>query len=91
MRLFATLMRIPEPDLILVQNPPAVPALSIAWLAARIRRARFVIDWHNLSHTIVAVKVGDDHRAVKALARSERRWAGAPTAISPYRRRSPTG
>jgi beta-1,4-mannosyltransferase len=75
-RLFSTLMRIPKPDVILVQNPPAVPALSIAWLAARIRRARFVIDWHNLSHTIVAVKVGDHHRAVKALARSERRWAG---------------
>ena len=75
-RLFATLMRTPKPDVILVQNPPAVPALSIAWLAARLRRARFVIDWHNLSHTIVAVKVGEDHRAVKALARSERRWAG---------------
>jgi beta-1,4-mannosyltransferase len=74
-RLFATLMRIRKPDLILVQNPPAVPALSIAWLAARIRRARFVIDWHNLSHTVAAVKVGDHHRAVKALARSERRWA----------------
>ena len=74
-RLFATLMRIPRPDVILVQNPPAVPALSIAWLAARIRRARLVIDWHNLSHTIAAVKVGEHHRAVKALARSERRWA----------------
>ena len=74
-RLFATLMRIAKPDVILVQNPPAVPALSIAWLASRLRRARFVIDWHNLSHTIAAVKVGDQHRAVKALARSERRWA----------------
>ena len=75
MRLFATLMRVPKPQLILVQNPPAVPALSIAWLASRLRGARFVIDWHNLSHTIAAVKVGDHHRAVKALARSERRWA----------------
>src|SRR5687768_15983536 len=74
-RLFAILMRIPKPDVILVQNPPAVPTLSIAWLAARIRRARFVIDWHNLSHTIVAVTVGEHHRAVKALARAERRWA----------------
>jgi beta-1,4-mannosyltransferase len=74
-RLFATLMRIPRPDVILVQNPPAVPALSIAWLASRLRRSRFVIDWHNLSHTIAAVKVGEHHRAVKALARSERRWA----------------
>lgn len=75
LRLFATLMRIPKPDVILVQNPPAVPSLSIAWLAARLRGARLVIDWHNLSHTIVAVKVGDHHRAVKALARGERRWA----------------
>lgn len=74
-RLFTTLMRIPKPDVILVQNPPAVPSLSIAWLAARLRGARFVIDWHNLSHTIAAVKVGDGHRAVKSLARSERRWA----------------
>ena len=68
-------MRIPKPDVILVQNPPAVPSLSMAWLAARLRGARVVIDWHNLSHTIAAVKVGEGHRAVKSLARSERRWA----------------
>ncbi len=74
-RLFAALMRIPRPDVILVQNPPAVPTLSIAWLVSRLRGARFVIDWHNLSHTIAAVKVGEHHRAVKSLARSERRWA----------------
>ena len=73
--LFSTLMRIPKPDTILVQNPPAVPTLFIGWLASRLRGARFVIDWHNLSHTIAAVKVGERHRAVKALARSERRWA----------------
>jgi beta-1,4-mannosyltransferase len=74
-QLFSTLMRIPKPDVILVQNPPAVPSLSMAWLAARLRGARVVIDWHNLSHTIAAVKVGEGHRAVKSLARSERRWA----------------
>ena len=56
MRLFAHLMRIPKPDVILVQNPPAFPTLSIAWLASRLRGARFVIDWHNLSHTIAAVQ-----------------------------------
>jgi beta-1,4-mannosyltransferase len=74
-RLLVTLMRIPKPDVVLVQNPPAFPTLFIAWLASRLRGARFVIDWHNLSHTIAAVKVGDRHRAVKAIARSERRWA----------------
>ena len=74
-KLFSTLMRIPKPDAILVQNPPAFPTLFVAWLASRLRGARFVIDWHNLSHTIAAVKVGEHHRAVKAIARSERRWA----------------
>jgi beta-1,4-mannosyltransferase len=49
--------------------------LFIAWLASRLRGARFVIDWHNLSHTIAAVRVGERHRAVKSIARSERRWA----------------
>ena len=73
--LFSALLRIPKPDTILVQNPPAIPTLFVAWLACRLRGARFVIDWHNLSHTIAAVRVGDRHRAVKAIARSERRWA----------------
>jgi beta-1,4-mannosyltransferase len=74
-RLFLLLMRIPKPDTILVQNPPALPTLFVARWVSRLRGARMVIDWHNLSHTIVAVKVGEGHRAVKALARSERRGA----------------
>jgi beta-1,4-mannosyltransferase len=49
--------------------------LAAAFLAARVRRARLVIDWHNLSHTILAVRLGERHRAVRALARSEKRWA----------------
>jgi beta-1,4-mannosyltransferase len=73
--LLMTLLRIPKPDTILVQNPPAIPTLSVAWVASRLRGARFVIDWHNLSHTIAAVRVGERHRAVKAIKRSERRWA----------------
>jgi beta-1,4-mannosyltransferase len=73
--LLAALMRLPKPDVILVQNPPAVPTLAAAWMAARLRRARLVIDWHNLSHTVLAVHLGAEHRAVRALARSEARWA----------------
>jgi beta-1,4-mannosyltransferase len=69
------LLRVPKPDVILVQNPPAVPTLAAAFTAARLRGARLVIDWHNLSHTILAVRLGERHRAVRALARSERRWA----------------
>jgi beta-1,4-mannosyltransferase len=39
-----------------------------------MRGAKLVIDWHNLSHAILAVTLGDDHRAVRVLRRSERRW-----------------
>ena len=74
-RLWVTLMRAPKADVILVQNPPAVPTLAVAWLVARLRGSRLVIDWHNLSHTVAAIRLGERHRAVKAVARSERRWA----------------
>src|ERR671918_2115865 len=62
-RLLAALMRVPKPDVILVQNPPAVPTLSVAWLVAKLRRARLVVDWHNLAHTVLAVPLGPEHRA----------------------------
>jgi beta-1,4-mannosyltransferase len=74
-RLLSALLRAPKPDVILVQNPPAVPTLAAAWTVARIRGAKLIIDWHNLSHTMLAVRLGDRHRAVRAMQRSERRWA----------------
>ena len=74
-RLWRVLMRVPKPDTILVQNPPAVPTLGVAWLVAKLRGARLVIDWHNLSHSVAAISLGERHRAVRAIARSERRWA----------------
>lgn len=74
-RLLSMLLRLPRPDVLLVQNPPAVPTLAIAWAASRLRRSRLIIDWHNLSHTILAVTLGEQHRVVRSLARSERRWA----------------
>src|SRR5262245_26643655 len=40
-RLLATLMRMRRPDLLLVQNPPSFPTLQVAWIVARLRRARF--------------------------------------------------
>jgi beta-1,4-mannosyltransferase len=72
---FRILMRVPRPDVILVGNPPAVPALGVSWLVARLRRARLVIDWQDLSHRRAAAQVGESHRLVRSIARSERRWA----------------
>jgi beta-1,4-mannosyltransferase len=65
LRLSAALMRIHRPDLLLVQSPPAMPTLQVAWLVARVRRARLVIDWHNLGYTILALRLGRRHFAVR--------------------------
>lgn len=72
---FRALMRLPRPDVILVGNPPGVPALGVCWLVSRLRGARFVIDWQDLSHRRAAAQVGESHRLVRSIARSERRWA----------------
>jgi beta-1,4-mannosyltransferase len=61
----AALLRVPKPDLLLVQTPPAFPTLHVAWIAARLRGARFVIDWHNLGYTILALRLGRRHVVVR--------------------------
>jgi beta-1,4-mannosyltransferase len=72
--LLRALLRLPKPDVLLVQNPPAAPTMAVAWLVARLRGARLVVDWHNLSHSVLAVPLGEHHRAVRSLTRAERRW-----------------
>jgi beta-1,4-mannosyltransferase len=60
--------RLPSPDVILVQNPPAIPTLLIALVVARIRTARLVVDWHNLSYTVLALRLGPQHLLVRLAA-----------------------
>jgi beta-1,4-mannosyltransferase len=65
LRLGLILMRMPRPDLLLVQNPPAVPTLHVAWLISRLRGVRLVIDWHNVGYSILALRLGRRHVAVR--------------------------
>jgi beta-1,4-mannosyltransferase len=60
------LRRVPRPDVVLVQNPPGIPTLGLAWMAARARGARLVIDWHNLTGAMLALRLGHRHWAVRA-------------------------
>jgi len=64
-RLFVALLRLPTFDLLLVQNPPALPTLHVAWIVARLRGARLIVDWHNLGYTILALRLGRGHPAVR--------------------------
>jgi beta-1,4-mannosyltransferase len=63
--LMTALMRLPKFDVLLVQNPPALPTLHVAWIVARLRGARLVIDWHNLGYTILTLRLGRRHPAVR--------------------------
>ena len=71
LRFLRALMRVPRPDLLLVQNPPALPTLPVAGLVARLRKGRLVIDWHNLGYTQLAVRLGPRHPAVRLARRLE--------------------
>lgn len=70
------LLSVPRPHAILVQNPPALPTAALAWFAARLRGAALIVDWHNLSSAMLAMRLGGRHRLVRAIERFERRLAG---------------
>jgi beta-1,4-mannosyltransferase len=63
--------RLAPPDVILVQNPPGVPTMAVAWLAARWRSARLVVDWHNLTSAMLAIRLGPRHPLVTLVGRYE--------------------
>jgi len=65
-RLFRVLLWVVRrPDIVLVQNPPSIPTLFIAWLVARIRAAKLVVDWHNFGYSMLALRVGPPHPVVR--------------------------
>lgn len=65
------LWRLARPDVILVQNPPGVPVLLVAWVASRARSAQFVIDWHNLTYSMLSLRLGSAHPLVQFVKRYE--------------------
>jgi beta-1,4-mannosyltransferase len=74
-RLWRTLRALPHPDLVLVQNPPQFPTLAVTWFSLRRRGVRFVIDWHNLGYTLLQLRLGGWHPAVRVARWFERRDA----------------
>jgi beta-1,4-mannosyltransferase len=74
-RLWRILRGLPKPDLMLVQDPPAFPTLTVAWFALGRRGIRFIIDWHNIGYTVLRLRLGQWHPAVRLARWRERRDA----------------
>ena len=49
----------------LVQNPPSIPTLIVAYIVCFLRHTRLVIDWHNFGYSILALRLGSNHPLVQ--------------------------
>ncbi|XP_017699336.2 UDP-glycosyltransferase TURAN isoform X3 [Phoenix dactylifera] len=58
-------LKIPRPDVFVVQNPPSVPTLAAVKLSSWLRRSTFIIDWHNFGYTLLGLSHGRGHIIVK--------------------------
>jgi beta-1,4-mannosyltransferase len=84
-RLWQCLRRLSPPDLVLVANPPAFPTLAVATWALRRRGVRIITDWHNLGYTMLRMRLGWWHPAVRLARWYERRdarWVDANLCVS---------
>lgn len=62
---FALAYRTEASKWMLVQNPPSIPTLAIAFFVAFIRNSKLIIDWHNFGYSILALKLGPTHPLVR--------------------------
>jgi len=74
--LFYILQSVPQPlyiliqvyflfSFVLIQNPPSIPTIVVARLVCSFRSAKLIIDWHNLGHTILALRLSQSHPLVR--------------------------
>lgn len=57
-------IKVPAPDVFLVQNPPSVPTLVAVKWASWIRHSAFIVDWHNFGYTLLGLSLGRGSRFV---------------------------
>ncbi|XP_044037567.1 chitobiosyldiphosphodolichol beta-mannosyltransferase [Siniperca chuatsi] len=65
LQLLRVLLKTEAQSHILMQNPPGLPSIAVAWLVCVLRGSRFVIDWHNYGYTIMALSHGQRHPVVR--------------------------
>ncbi|XP_056258610.1 chitobiosyldiphosphodolichol beta-mannosyltransferase [Seriola aureovittata] len=65
LQLLSVLLRVEPQSHLLMQNPPGLPSIAVAWFVCVLRGSRFVIDWHNYGYTIMALSHGQRHPVVR--------------------------
>ncbi|KAL2938888.1 UDP-glycosyltransferase TURAN [Bienertia sinuspersici] len=67
-------VKIPAPDVFLVQNPPSIPTLVAVKWASWIRHTAFIVDWHNFGYTLLKLSLGRGSRLVAVYHWFEKRY-----------------
>ncbi|CAN9505051.1 unnamed protein product [Ophioblennius macclurei] len=65
LQLLRVLLSMELQALVLMQNPPGLPGLAVAWSVCVLRGSRLMVDWHNYGFTIMALSHGPDHPVVR--------------------------
>ncbi|XP_034567294.1 chitobiosyldiphosphodolichol beta-mannosyltransferase [Notolabrus celidotus] len=65
LQLLFVLLKTDTQSHILMQNPPGLPSIAVAWLVSILRGSSFIIDWHNYGYTIMALSHGQRHPLVR--------------------------
>ncbi|KFP48964.1 Chitobiosyldiphosphodolichol beta-mannosyltransferase, partial [Cathartes aura] len=64
-QLLYAMLKIDQPSYILLQNPPGLPSIAVAWVACLFWRSKLIIDWHNYGYTIMSLNHGRNHPLVQ--------------------------
>ncbi|XP_068765115.1 chitobiosyldiphosphodolichol beta-mannosyltransferase isoform X2 [Struthio camelus] len=65
MQLLYTMLKIDQPSYVLLQNPPGLPSIAVAWVVCLVWRSKLIIDWHNYGYTIMSLIHGRNHLLVQ--------------------------
>lgn len=64
--LLMVLISLRKPKFILCQNPPAIPTVMVVYVYCLFARStKMIIDWHNYTHTILAITSSSGSPIVK--------------------------
>ncbi|NXW57579.1 ALG1 mannosyltransferase, partial [Eurystomus gularis] len=64
-QLLYRMLKIDQPSYVLLQNPPGLPAIAVAWLVCLLQRSKLIIDWHNYGYTVMSLSHGRSHPLVQ--------------------------
>lgn len=63
--LLSIFFSVKKADVVIVQNPPGIPTLGLCYIYCKIVKAKFIIDWHNYTWSIMALESSSNSKMVR--------------------------